>query len=126
MGPTEINQDGSFYRTQRSSVLVVLKLGGGGGGGGGFLKRPPPPPPPPQKKKRKKKGKKKNQFNHCQTVWLFQWFTYVHLCFTANTLQDSYSHENHNELYNYALVKFLVLNRVNMFAIYLLVIERCF
>ena len=112
MGPTEINQDGSFYRTQRSSVLVVLKL--------------PPSPAPPPKKKRKKKGKKKNQFNHCQTVWLFQWFTYVHLCFTANTLQDSYSHENHNELYNYALVKFLVLNRVNMFAIYLLVIERCF
>ena len=45
MGPTEINQDGSFYRTQRSSVLVVLKL--------------PPPPPPPQKKKEKKRERKK-------------------------------------------------------------------
>ena len=42
MGPTEINQDGSFYRTQRSSVLFVLKL---------------PPPPPPQKKKMKERKK---------------------------------------------------------------------
>ena len=75
------------------------------------------PPHPPQK----------SQFNHCQTVLLFQWFTYVHSCITANTLQDSDSQENHNELYNYSLVnKFLVVNRVNVFAIYLLVIERCF
>ena len=104
MGPTEIDKDGSFYRTQRSSALAVLKL---------------PPLPPPTKKK-----KEKNQFYHCQTVWLFQWFTYGHSCITANTLQDSDSHENHNELYiyNYALAKFLLANRVNVFAIYLVVI----
>ena len=40
MGPTEINKDGSFYRTQRSSALAVLKL--------------PPPPTPPTKKRKKK------------------------------------------------------------------------
>ena len=82
MGPTEINQDGSFYRTQRSSVMFVLKL----------PLHPPPPPP-------KKKERKKNQFYHCQTVWLFQWFTYVHSCIPANTLQDSDSQENHTELF---------------------------
>ena len=87
MGPTEINKDGSFYRTQRSSALAVLKL-------------PPPPHPNPHKKKKKEK----NQFYHCQTVWLFQWFTYGHSCITANTLQDSDSQENHNELYIYIIM----------------------
>ena len=74
MGPTEINKDGSFYRTKRSSDLAVLNL-------------PPPPPPTPHKKKKKEK----NQFYHCQTVWLFQWFTYGHSCITANTLQEWFS-----------------------------------
>ena len=47
---------------------------------------------------------------------------YIHVPL-QNTLQDSDSQENHHELYNYALVKFLVVNLVNVFAIYLLVIE---
>ena len=76
MGPTEINQDGSFYKTQRSSVLVVLKL-------------PPPPPPPPQKKKkeRKKEGKKKISFIIVRQFGCFSGLPiYVHSCITANTL----------------------------------------
>ena len=101
MGPTEINKDGSFYRTQRSSALAVLKL---------------PPPPPPTKKKERKKSVLSLSDSLVVSV--------VYLCITANTLQDSDSQENHNELYiyNYALAKFLLANRVNVFAIYLVVI----
>ena len=51
----------------------------------------------------------------------FHWLI-MHPTFLARQ-QDSGSQENHNELYNYASVKFLVANRVNVFAIYLLVIN---
>ena len=85
-GPTKINQDGSFYSTQR--IRISSSATQNGVLCSGCFKIAPPPPP-----------QKKSQFNHCQTVLLFQWFTDVHSCITANTLQDSDSQENHNELY---------------------------